>query len=538
MKILIYSPNSVLIEHSFAESVLVKELINSGHQVHRIFCDGVFNNFCTSMEAFRLSPESSVKRRNEICIKCKLISKSHKNISGVYNYDTKDFFLEKDKIKIDKYIDSLEFETFQFEDDNFLTKNFKKKALYETILKYKIDKVSLNEESFKYYKLKLKSSLYSFFIGKNFKSFIKTDILIIYSPQYEINNFFYEGYKNKSLKTYFIEGSENLHYHYVGLRIWDWDVNKLVSPLKQKWDFIKNKTIPLNQDFLVKKHIEQLHKSKSFRVFSSSKKGEVKFRTNFNVTRYKKTYLLCLSSSDEAFAAFTIDAFPEKKFKSNVFKNQLEWLDFTLDYFSKNPDFGLIVRIHPRETFEKNGVSISQHFIKIANKLKSNHLPDNIYINYPSDNISVYDLFDITDVTLVSWSLTGIESLLHSKPVIVYDNNLTNYPDEIICAGNSINEYELNLEKSKCSKYMLDINLKELGFNWLKVNFYFNNLYFNSKGASIYLLLFLLRFSRKVNNKLLLNFIIGIFLKFVKLDKFSKKRFNNLIRLKSFDLLS
>ena len=44
--------------------------------------------------------------------------------------------------------------------------------------------------------------------------------------------------------------------------------------------------------------------------------------------------------------------------------------------------------------------------------------------------------------------------------------------------------------------------------------------------------------SRKVNNKLLLNFIIGIFLKFVKLDKFSKKRFNNLIRLKSFDLLS
>ena len=248
--------------------------------------------------------------------------------------------------------------------------------------------------------------------------------------------------------------------------------------------------------------------------------------------------MLCLSSSDEAFAAFTIDAFPEKKFKSNVFKNQLEWLDFTLDYFSKNPDFGLIVRIHPRETFEKNGVSISQHFIKIANKLKSNHLPDNIYINYPSDNISVYDLFDITDVTLVSWSLTGIESLLHSKPVIVYDNNLTNYPDEIICAGNSINEYELNLEKSKCSKYMLDINLKELGFNWLKVNFYFNNLYFNSKGASLYLLLFLLRFSRKVNNKLLLNFIIGIFLKFVKLDKFSKKRFNNLIRLKSFDYVS
>lgn len=538
MKILIYSPNSVLIEHSFAESVLAKELINSGHQVHRMFCDGVFNSFCSSMEAFSLSPESSVKRRNEICTKCKLISKSYKNIPGVHNYDTKDFFLENDRIKIDKYIDNLEFETFQFEDDNFITKDLKKKALYETILKYKIDKVSLNNESFKYYKLKLKSSLYSFFIGNNFKSFIKTDILIIYSPQYEINNFFYEGYKSKSLKTYFIEGSENLHFHYVGLRIWDWDVNKLVSPLKQKWDLIKNKTIPLNQDFLVKKHIEQLYKSKSFRVFSSRKKGHIEFRTNFNVTRYKKTYLLCLSSSDEAFAAYTIDAFPEKKFKSNVFKNQLEWLDFTLGFFSKNPDFGLIVRVHPRETFEINGVSKSQHFIKIDDKLKSNHLPDNIYINYPSDNISVYDLFDITDVTLVSWSLTAIESLLQSKPVIVYDNNLTNYPDEIICAGNNINEYELNLEKSKCSKYMLDINLKDLGFNWLKANFYFNNLFFDSKGFSLKLLLFSLRSSRKVNNQLLYNLILKICLKYIKLDKFSNQRFKKLITLKRNDLLS
>ena len=538
MKILIYSPNSVLIEHSFAENILIKELINCGHEVHRIFCDGVFNSFCTSMEAFSLSPESSVKRKNEICTKCKLISKSHKKIPGVQNYDTKDFFLENDKIKIDKYIDKLEFETFQFEDDNFITKDLKKKALYETILKYKIDKVSLNNESFNYYKLKLKSSLYSFFIGKNFKSFLKSDILIIYSPQYEINNFFYEGYKNKSLKTYFIEGSENLHFHYVGLRIWDWDINKLVSPLKQKWDHIKNKAIPLNQDFLVKKHIEQLYKSKSFRVFSSRKKGHVVFRTNFNVKRYKKTYLLCLSSSDEAFAAYTIDAFPKKKFKSNVFKNQLEWLEFTLDYFSKNPDFGLIVRIHPRETFEKNGVSKSQHFMKIASKLKSNHLPDNIYINYPSDNISVYDLFDIIDLTLVSWSLTAIESLLHSKPVIVYDNNLTNYPDEIICAGNSINEYELNLENSKCSKYMLDVNLNELGFKWLKANFYFNNLYFNSKGASMHLMLFLLRFSRKTNNKLIIEFTLNVLLKFIKLDKFSNQRFNNLISNKSSDLLT
>ena len=48
MKILFYSPNSILIEHSFAENILIKELLKKGHQVNRILCDSVFD-LCDSI---------------------------------------------------------------------------------------------------------------------------------------------------------------------------------------------------------------------------------------------------------------------------------------------------------------------------------------------------------------------------------------------------------------------------------------------------------------------------------------------------------
>jgi len=537
MKILFYSPNSILIEHSFAENILIKELLKKGHQVNRILCDSVFD-LCDSMGAFGLSNKSSIGKRKEICSRCNKISKSYKKFPNLNYYDLSNFLFEIDIIKINKYINSLEINTFEFEDDYFISADLKKKAAYLTILNFKMDDLSFNDESFRFFKSKLKAALISFFIGKRVKSVLKVDILLIYSPQYEINNFFYEGYKFQKLKTYFIEGSENLFFHHGGLRIWDWDIHKLVSPMKSNWDKINEKSISSKHNYLVEKHLKINYSSKSHRVFSIAKTGKINFKNSFNLNSFKKTYLLCLSSSDEAFAAFSIGAFPEKKIKSNVFLNQLEWLDYTIKFFSVNMDFGLIVRIHPRETFKNNGISKSQHYNKMVEKFNSIVLTDNIYINYPDDKISIYDLFPVIDVTLISWSLTAIESLLHSKPVIVYDNNLTNYPDEIICTGNTVEQYRFNLEKSKEYNFMANVNLYDLGYNWLKANFYFNNLIFNSKGFGLKFHLFSLRLLRKINNQFMLDLFLFIFYKIIRLNKFSRNRLSELIELKKNDLLS
>ena len=95
---------------------------------------------------------------------------------------------------------------------------------------------------------------------------------MVYSPQYEINNFFCEGINStKKIKTYFIEGSENVYLKHSGLRIWDWNENKLVSPVKSKWEDLKKLNLPYFSNNIVNKHIRELHKASSLHVYSSKK---------------------------------------------------------------------------------------------------------------------------------------------------------------------------------------------------------------------------------------------------------------------------
>ena len=115
-----------------------------------------------------------------------------------------------------------------------------------------------------------------------------------------------------------------------------------------------------------------------------------------------------MSSADEAFAAYTIDAFPSSKFHSKVFKNQKEWLLETIDFFKNRKEFGLIIRVHPREYINRREDQISSNYKNLQKILEAIDF-DNIYVNYPSDNVSIYNLFEIVDVTLVSWSLTAID---------------------------------------------------------------------------------------------------------------------------------
>ena len=64
-------------------------------------------------------------------------------------------------------------------------------------------------------------------------------------------------------------------------------------------------------------------------------------------------------STDESFAAYVINAFPKSKYISNVYKDQTEWVLSTIDYFKSKKDYGLIIRIHPREFKNKRESQIS-----------------------------------------------------------------------------------------------------------------------------------------------------------------------------------
>tara|TARA_Y100000768_G_scaffold368680_1_gene332871 strand:+ start:1395 stop:3053 length:1659 start_codon:yes stop_codon:yes gene_type:complete len=541
MKITFYSPNSYLISHSIPETILISELIKQGHEIHRIFCDGLFESMCPSISSSGYSNKSNSSFRKDICSKCIKVSNGFENINGVKYYYISKYLSKEKKRKVDSYIFNLNYKDFSFKGDYFVSKKLKMKALYLTILKYKINNIKLSRENFKFYREKLKNSLYSLYAAQELKKIIATDLLFIYSPQYEINNFFYEGFKFKNLKTYFIEGSDNIFYKHSALRVWSWDKYKLESPVKENFKNYKIENFPMEAKNKSLKHIKELLRAKNMNVYSLPSKGKkIKFRNGFNLNKFKKVFLLSTSSYDEAYAANIIGAFPDYKIKSNVFKNQIEWIRYTVNFFKKNKNYGLIIRIHPREFLNKREGKISSHYYELLKVLDHNKKSENIYLNYPQEGISIYDLFNVIDVTLSSWSITAIESLCFGKVVITYDNKLTNYPNNLVITGNSVNEYENNLNKIINNKLDLKdkIYYKKMGLNWFIINHYLNNIYFQFSGIFFSFLIIIIKISLKINLNFLIKKSILLNVKILKLDSFSRVRFLDLVNNKLNHLLS
>jgi hypothetical protein len=122
--------------------------------------------------------------------------------------------------------------------------------------------------------------------------------------------------------------------------------------------------------------------------------------------------------------------FPEKKsvllltnvgwdaqlhYSGNCFINMNEWIIQTIDWFCKNPNLNLVVRIHPAEVTGR--IKSQDRVIDLITK-RFPSLPENIVIVEPSDRISTYRLMDKCDLALIYGTKTGVELAAKGKTVI------------------------------------------------------------------------------------------------------------------------
>lgn len=104
-------------------------------------------------------------------------------------------------------------------------------------------------------------------------------------------------------------------------------------------------------------------------------------------------------------------------FQNSIFENMLEWVFLTLDFFIKNKDMHLIVRIHPAE---HNGtVPANQRVLKSILE-RYNNIPNNVTLVSPDNQLlNTYDLIDISNCALIYGSKAAIEVTARGKPTII-----------------------------------------------------------------------------------------------------------------------
>ena len=128
----------------------------------------------------------------------------------------------------------------------------------------------------------------------------------------------------------------------------------------------------------------------------------------------KKKILVAYTSSIDEIRASNInkDVFNLYFKKIDIFNSQLDWLKKTIDYVeNKNKDFQLIIKIHPRSSGNPEEMKNYKKYFEYKNF-------KNVRIIYPDENISSFNLAEIADLALVSWSNIALELTRLGIPVL------------------------------------------------------------------------------------------------------------------------
>ena len=177
--------------------------------------------------------------------------------------------------------------------------------------------------------------------------------------------------------------------------------------------------------------------------------------------------MLCatLSSYDERFAAEASGALAPAT--GLLFPFQVDWVHALIDYVRDRPGLFLIVRVHPREFPNKRDAVKSAHARSLERAFDT--LPPNVVINWPTDNLSLYDVAEITDVFLNAWSGVGREVSVLGIPVVLYSRTLPWYPADINYVGETLTDYFKAIEQALADGWRYE-NL-QLAYRWLAVEF-------------------------------------------------------------------
>ena len=124
---------------------------------------------------------------------------------------------------------------------------------------------------------------------------------------------------------------------------------------------------------------------------------------------------LALAATKPTFVLFTNVLWDSASTRREiVFKDSVQWVVQTIQWFAHHPEKQLVIRIHPAEawkgTNQPYSAIIASHFPA---------LPANVVVIEPTSQVNSWSLIHLADIGLVHTSTAGLELPLEGVPCIV-----------------------------------------------------------------------------------------------------------------------
>lgn len=431
--------------HSALEASLGEDWKLQGAEIIMVRCSGAFQSACPAIDESGLSPSSPIEERERTCSKCKLRRRNIDSEYGFTGIDIDLYLTPADHEEVNAILDSALVGAWE----KLVVDDFEvgKYAAYEFFLRNKLDSLKIPFELWQEYKGHLRSTLFALRASTKLLESHKPDLVIVHNELYGVNNVVAKTARARGIPVRHLGIGLEVSKYGSSLSMFKDAATELNLSLSKSWQQFQD----LSESSLdLASFVGSMRfRSKGLSAFTyssrSKRRNENQVRKKLGVSADKPTILFVTSSSDERFAADLTGVLPESitLMDTKNFKNLEHYLRQLINVFRSNEDLQLIIRIHPRMLPNKRDGVQSAAAVRLLDLLTK--LPSNVTVNWPDQDLSLFEVAQLCNASLNISSSAGLELLSLGIPVGVYEpERLFAYPREFnvpVIKGEELGHY-------------------------------------------------------------------------------------------------
>jgi hypothetical protein len=442
LKILFFAPHSAVWICSFPEALVAEALQQNGHEIVYVGCGGLLNSHCVAMSAFGVPFQASGFSKERVCRLCRKNEAIIRDRFGFAGPDLIALANAEDRSFADNLLSSTTPED-QFElvvDDVEVGKI----ALYEILIQIKKGTLDLIPGERLRYEASLKNAIVVLRVAQRVLAEHRPDRIVVYNALYSVNRVICRLAEIMGVPQYYLHAGDNLSSRLQTLVLARNHAFHYYDHLRRIWPSLRDRPCSSRAMSEATNHLLEVAKGRSAWAYSAASKPGVDIRRIFGIRDDQKIICATMSSDDERFGGEVAGVLPS--LNGLLFPTQIDWIRALLGYVADRKDLFLVIRVHPREFPNKREGVLSEHAKSLMAAFAT--LPDNAKVNWPADDISLFDLANVTDVFANGWSSAGKEMAWLGLPVVLYSHDLALYPADLNYVGTTEFEYYRQIEQA------------------------------------------------------------------------------------------
>ena len=460
MKILFFSPHAFVQVHALPEALVAENLRSAGHEVQVINCDGILSNSCLCMPIRILD---DVRARKKICEQC---TRNRDAINREFNFNASN---------LDSYVTQLDRDWVNAELKKITLHNFMRYsikgipvgryALYEFLLELKISGSTLSYEQWNQFLPKLRNALITYIGIQSILNNSNVDRVVLYNSLYSVNRIVSAVANLKGIPSFTVHAGNHLRDRIQQLTIFRGNGSHMFLNSHPYLKEISDRPLTLAEIKQIESHVQEFVSATSPWVYSveNIKLSCLEIRRFIGARPDQKIVLAVMRSNDELNSARLagVDIFS----KSEIFLSQIDWLNWLAEFCIEHPEIFIVFRVHPREFPNKRENVTSEHAQRFLEQINKRNLPDNMYLNLPTDKLSLHELLKISDLVLNNSSTAGLEASLLGLPVLGLDGDLYAFDRSLQVEPVDLEDYKSCILKLTDSGW--DFQKVIIAYRWL-----------------------------------------------------------------------